>query len=48
MPNLFYRFFINLAGFPAQTSLSGMSFVTTEDAPTIEFLPIVTELHITV
>lgn len=39
---------MNLAGLPAHTSLSGISFVTTELAPTIAFLPIVTALHIIV
>ncbi len=33
---------MNLAGLPAQISLGGMDFVTTEPAPTMEFSPIVT------
>ena len=31
-----------MAGFPTQTSPSGTSLVTTEPAPTTEYLPIVT------
>ena len=43
-----FCFLINLVGFPAQISLSGTSFVTTLPAPTMEFLPILTALQITV
>lgn len=41
-------FLMNRAGLPAHTSLSGISFVTTEEAPTMAFSPIVTGLHMTV
>lgn len=39
---------MNRAGFPAHTSFAGISLITIEPAPTIEFSPIVTGLHITV
>lgn len=38
--------FINLAGFPAQISLSGMFFVTTDPAPMTELLPMLTPFKI--
>jgi hypothetical protein len=34
-------FLMNLAGFPAQISKSGISLVTTDPAPTTEHFPIV-------
>ncbi len=37
---------INLAGFPPHISYEGISFVTTEPAPTTAPSPIVTELQI--
>lgn len=33
---------ITLHGFPAATQLSGMSFVTIEPAPIMQFFPIIT------
>ena len=38
----FYMYFITLQGFPAATTLSGISLVTTEPAPIVTLLPIVT------
>lgn len=43
-----YLFRINLAGLPAQTSLSGISLVTIEPAPITEFSPIITGLQMMV
>ena len=44
--NHYSNFRMNRTGFPAQTSLPGISLFIIEPAPIIAFSPIVTDLHI--